>query len=327
MIKRLPSIILGLAFVISGVTKGVDPMGLVYKLEEYLNAFGFANLSAFSTLLSVILCGVEIALGLFLLLNRWRKAVSIGVTIFMVLFTVITYEIYTNPYLGITECGCFGDAIELSNGATFWKNIVLLLFAIINTIIAFSSNLPQKKKEVKSVVLALFVSFSLPLYSYYFLPPFDFLGYNIGDDMNVTLYDADFNDVTSKELVTGKSSYIVTARRELTAKNLKQIELLTLKAQKEHRNIVAISSNIELIDNLKGVTPYFADDLAIKSMIRIDVGVLLVNDGVIKGKWSIDTILSSFNENFQRFKLWLWIGFYSFLIVLMFRINYRDYEK
>lgn len=114
--------VLGVTFVVSGVTKGVDPMGLAYKLEEYLNAFGLSSLDAFSVALSVGLCAVEIALGLLLLLGRWRKVVALAVALFMVPFSFITYEIYTNPYLGITECGCFGNAIELSNGATFWKN-------------------------------------------------------------------------------------------------------------------------------------------------------------------------------------------------------------
>lgn len=147
--KCLPSIILGLTFVISGVVKGVDPMGLAYKLEEYLSAFGFSSLSAFNANIAVAMCGIEITLGLFLLLGRWRRAVAIVVMLFMGVFTVVTYEIYTNLYLGITECGCFGDAIELSNGATFWKNVVLMILAISNIIIAFRYDKAVKSKCVK----------------------------------------------------------------------------------------------------------------------------------------------------------------------------------
>ncbi len=322
--KRLPSFLLGLTFVISGVVKGIDPMGLAYKLEEYLNAFGFSSLSAFNANIAVAMCGIEITLGLFLLLGRWRRAVAIVVMLFMGVFTVVTYEIYVNPYLGITECGCFGDAIELSNGATFWKNVVLMILAILNIIIAFRYDKAVKAKCVKVSILVLVISFSLPTYSYIFLPPFDFLGYNIGDSVignnRLLLYDEDFNDVTSERIAKGKSVYIITARHELTTKNRDLIDRLMNKAIKEDRKVIAISSNIKLIDNINMVTPYYTDDLVVKSIVRRDAGLVLVEDGIIRGKWSIDTEFCIFSANLQKIKIWLWGVFY---LTLGFSLYYK----
>lgn len=175
--------------------------------------------------------------------------------------------------------------------------------------------------------MVLLISFSLPFFSYHLLPPFDFLEYNVGDEMSFTLYDADFNDVTLKEISKGKSMYIITIRRELTTKNRDMIDRLTSKANKDDRDVIAISPNIKLIDDLDGMRLYFADDLAVKSMMRKDVGVILVEDGVIRGKWSLDTKFSRFNENFQGFKMWIWGGFYLLLLGLLFRVNFRDYEE
>ena len=121
--------VLGVLFVVSGFVKAVDPVGLSYKIEEYLGMFQLSSWGMFAISFSVLLCAAEMILGLLLLLRLWRRVTAVTVALFMLGFTVLTYLIYTDPYGGINECGCFGEAIHLSNGATFAKNILLLVVA------------------------------------------------------------------------------------------------------------------------------------------------------------------------------------------------------
>ena len=102
-------IFLGVLFVVSGFVKAVDPVGLSYKIEEYLGMFQLSGWSGLSMLLSVLLCAAELTLGLLLLLRLWRRITAVAVTLFILVFTILTYSIYTDPYGGINECGCFGE--------------------------------------------------------------------------------------------------------------------------------------------------------------------------------------------------------------------------
>ena len=130
-----------------GFVKAVDPVGLSYKIEEYLRMFQLSGWSVFSVSFAVLLCAAEMTLGLLLLLRLWRRVTAVAVTSFMVGFTILTYWIYTDPYGGINECGCFGEAIHLSNGATFAKNMVLLVVAGFHL-----RNVFRQDKDRKSVV-------------------------------------------------------------------------------------------------------------------------------------------------------------------------------
>ena len=63
-ISIISKIVVGLVFTFSGFVKCVDPLGTAYKISDYLVEFGLGNLSEFSLSLSVIMCGVELLIGL-----------------------------------------------------------------------------------------------------------------------------------------------------------------------------------------------------------------------------------------------------------------------
>ena len=58
--KMWLGIVLGVLFVVSGFVKAVDPMGLSYKMEEYLGLLGFSSWSTWVMFFSVLLCAAEI---------------------------------------------------------------------------------------------------------------------------------------------------------------------------------------------------------------------------------------------------------------------------
>lgn len=121
-------ILLGIVFTFSGFVKSVDPQGFAYKIQDYFTAFGLDVLHPAAYLLAVFLVSLEFYTGLLLLFDELRKFSSLLVMLFMAFFTPLTlYLAIANP---VSDCGCFGDAIKLSNWQTFWKNVPLLMASI-----------------------------------------------------------------------------------------------------------------------------------------------------------------------------------------------------
>ena len=122
-------IVLGAVFLFSGLAKGIDPWGSALKVEEYLDAFGLGGLSAVAAPLAVVQCVAESAVGLMLLCGTGLRLASLFALLFMAFFTLLTLVIAVwNP---LDDCGCFGNALKLSNWMTFAKNVVLLPVAAV----------------------------------------------------------------------------------------------------------------------------------------------------------------------------------------------------
>lgn len=120
----LSRLIVGGTFVFSGFVKAIDPYGTAYKFEDYFAAFHLEFLSSFTLLFSVALSVVEFLLGVHLLFGSYRKSTPRLIFLLLCVMTPLTlYLAIANP---ISDCGCFGDAVHLSNWATFFKNLVLL---------------------------------------------------------------------------------------------------------------------------------------------------------------------------------------------------------
>lgn len=117
-------LLVGAVFIFSGIVKCVDPWGTAIKLQEYFLVFGFAGLTHLALVFSWTLALLEFLIGFHLFVGQNRRLAVWLCAIFMLVFTPLTlYLALTNP---ISDCGCFGDAVVLSNWATFYKNLILL---------------------------------------------------------------------------------------------------------------------------------------------------------------------------------------------------------
>ena len=115
--------ILALVFIFSGFVKAVDPLGTQYKIQDYLDAFGWGGIfpEFIPFLISIMLGMVEFCLGVYLFFGIRRRIAPRAVALIMTIMTPLTFWLaIVNP---ITDCGCFGDAVVLTNWETFWKNV------------------------------------------------------------------------------------------------------------------------------------------------------------------------------------------------------------
>lgn len=179
ILKIVSRIIIGLLFIFSGVVKAIDPLGSAYKFHDYFQAFHIGFLNSLSIILAILMCTAEFISGFSVLTGLRQRTGILGALILMIIFTPLTFILaLTNP---VSDCGCFGDAIHLTNWQTFGKNVILIGLAFV---------LFAGRKEVKQLfntitewiiisgVIVLFIVFSLANLKY--LPVIDFLPYKTG---------------------------------------------------------------------------------------------------------------------------------------------------
>ena len=172
--------IAGIVFVYSGFVKGIDPLGSAYKFADYFAAFNIAFLEPYSLAFSIILSSAEMLIGITLIAGIHMIIASWAILLFMLFFTVLTFIIaLMDP---VSDCGCFGDALILTNWETFWKNAVLMVL-VIYLFINRKKYGPFFRKPVmewSAVAGFIFLILLITGYSYMNLPVIDFRPYNVG---------------------------------------------------------------------------------------------------------------------------------------------------
>ena len=176
--------LMALTFVFSGFVKAVDPIGTQYKIHDYLSAWGLDawNADWLTLTASIALSTAEFFIGMMLLFAIQRRVVSRLALMLMTAMTILTLWIYISD--PVSDCGCFGDAITLTNVQTLAKNIVLTAAAIIMAIWPLEMA-RLIRKNTQWIVINYTVVFILAVsgYSLYYLPQFDFRPYHVGADI------------------------------------------------------------------------------------------------------------------------------------------------
>lgn len=181
---NLCRLLLAATFIMSGYVKGIDPLGTQYKLQDYLAAMHLGQLIPdWATLAgSVLLAATEFTLGVMVLFAIQRRLVSRLTLALMTAMTALTVWIYAaDP---VTDCGCFGDALTLSNGQTLTKNIVLLACAA--TMARWPLAMPRLISQTNQWIVINFTIIYIlatSIVCLYKLPVFDFRPYHIGADI------------------------------------------------------------------------------------------------------------------------------------------------
>ena len=176
--------VLAATFIFSGYVKAIDPLGTLYKLKDYAAAMSLNGLLPDWVLVGVAIAlgALEFALGVFMLFAVRRHVVSRITLAFMTVMTVLTLWIFVaDP---VKDCGCFGDALKLTNGETLLKNIVLIACAALVAwrpadMARFISRSNQWIVRYYTVAYIVITS----IYCLYTLPIFDFRPYHVG--MNI----------------------------------------------------------------------------------------------------------------------------------------------
>jgi len=179
VLRNFSRLFVGIVFVFSGFVKVIDPLGSAYKFADYFTALNLEFLSGAALFFAIFMSVAELCIGIALIFNLVPKLASWGVLAFMAFFTPLTLWLaVANP---VSDCGCFGDALILTNWQTFYKNLIILAFVVV--IFIFRKKYKPPFNDFFQWTLGFvfaFASVILSVYCLRHLPIIDFRPYHIG---------------------------------------------------------------------------------------------------------------------------------------------------
>lgn len=309
---NIARLVLAIVLILSGFVKAVDPLGTQYKIADYLGALHLGQYAPDIMTLgaAVLLSAIEFGLGICLLFAIRRRLVSRLTLLMMSIMTPLTLWLaVANP---ISDCGCFGDAVVLTNWQTFWKNMVLLALALIIRawpleMLRFISRSNQWIVINYSALFIIFVSG----WSLYYLPYFDFRPYHVGTDLRQGWQQmlegqespyADFfiertdngEDITEEVLQDKGYTFLLVSPHLEQADDSQLDRINDLYEYADDRGYpfycltASGTKGIHRWQETTGAEYPFCqtDETVLRTIIRSNPGMLLLKDGKVIGKWS-----------------------------------------
>ncbi len=205
LVSIVARILVGGVLIFSSVAKGLDPYGTVLKIGEYFSALHLLWAEPAATPLAVALIGLEMLVGVALVVGavpRLTSRVALILNGFFMLFTL--WIAIAEP---VAECGCFGDVLHLTNWQTFAKNVVLVALSVV-----VLRDSKRRKGRVWSAVTALVMMcgvVALSVYSLTFLPLVDRFPFGVGVDITREMFaenerEAENTFVVCRNVSTGE---------------------------------------------------------------------------------------------------------------------------
>ena len=373
VIAIVARILLGATFIFSGFVKGVDPWGSTYKFIDYFTAFNMLWMQPAAFTLAVLQNAAELVIGVTLMLGLRMKETGWAALLFMGFYTPLTFILaLTNP---VSDCGCFGDALILTNWETFYKNLVLMALAIV--VFACRKKYTPAYSCVGEwlwVTMIAIVAVGINIHCYRHLPWIDFRPYHIGADIpqgmtvpegmpadeyhstvfmekdgvtyefpvndypwddtayvwkdtktvlvkkgytppihDFSIITADGSDITDDVLADEGYTFLLVAHRlgKSSRQGLDQAsEIADYCNEHGHRFYCLTASPQSEIEPMKsqlGLTYEFCftDEITLKTIIRANPGLVLLQKGTVIGKWHYDDMpdAASLTPNLLSFSL------------------------
>ncbi len=352
-------LLIGSLFIVSGFVKAIDPTGSAIKFTDYFSAFGIDWLSHLAFPLAIAISTLEFITGVHLILGLRKKLFSSIALLLMLIFTPLTlYIAIFNP---VTDCGCFGDAMKLTNWQTFFKNIVFIVPTLY--LFKFRKEFSDSVVGIRSWAISLCFTaaiIAVSLYAIAHLPAIDFRPYHIGASItkgmeipkdapqpvyettftlekdgkkeiftaenypyndstwvfidseskvikegyhppihDFVLIDEEGNDFTQQLLNTEEPTLLIVSSQMKKGnwnKSFNQLSELKNQAQSKGINTYVLTaspsediSEFEFANNA-GFLYLSADETMLKTMIRSNPGLILLEKGTIIGKWHYNDI-------------------------------------
>ena len=325
-------LLLAVVLIFSGFVKAVDPMGTQYKIDDYLTAMHLGQMlpGIASMAIAVALAALEFSLGVFMLFAIQRRLTSRLVLIIMLVMTPLTLWLaLADP---IHDCGCFGDAVVLTNWQTFWKNVVLLAAAVI--VALWPKQMFRFVSESNQwIVINYTILFVLAIagWSLYDLPQLDFRPYKVGTDLrdgwqrtwegedlpyaDLFLERTDTGEDVTETVLTDEGYTFLLVAPHLEQANdahFDQINEIYEYSEVFHYPFYCLTASgpkgINRWQEMTGAEYPFCqtDEIVLKTIIRSNPGLLLLKDGVIIQKWShnrLPTVLSMISDPLDRLSI------------------------
>ena len=307
ILVQISRIIVGALFIFSGFVKLVDPIGSQYKFQEYFSesVLNMEFLVPYALPFAILLIVAEILLGVMILIGYKPKFTVWSLLILTLVFLFLTW--YSAYYNKVTDCGCFGDAIKLTPWETFYKNVILIAFIILLLIkIAlikpiFGGKIP---KLITLVSLAVFMFIVQHVLTH--LPIIDFRAYAVGKNLEKGMefpedgsippvhdfmLEDEQSDLAPSLLKKEKVMLIIIYNLDKTDVNgFPSIKEVATKAKKKGYVVYGVSASFTddlLAAKEKYNLPFdflFCDETTLKTMIRANPGVMILNKGTVTQK-------------------------------------------
>ena len=299
--------IVATVFIFSGFVKLVDPLGTVYKLEEYFDLYvlDMEYLMPYSLIIALFLIFSELMLGLLLAIGCQIRLTLTSILIITTLFLFLTG--YSAIYDKVTDCGCFGDAIKLNAWETFYKNIGLMVFIILLIIKRNSLYSPFSNFIMRWIwrpFLLVFIKIAYTSLSH--LPIIDFRPFAIGNYLPSKMEEKqgeDFAEIHDFYLENDNGDFTEQVLEQdkvmlLFSKNIEEIKVKYLEKmsayidnqqQKGYKTYWVTCSSESIVEQIKAdhninIEVFYVDQIAIKTAIRANPGVMKLEKGVVTYK-------------------------------------------
>lgn len=350
-------LLLGGVFVMSGLTKSMDLWGFLFKLEEYLGVWHITQPRSVVFMAAMLISGYEFVLGALLMMGCYKRVTVWGLTLTMAVMLPLTLYLWiADP---VSDCGCFGDFLKISNGATFLKNVVItagLLYLIKWNVRLKESLFNPAIQWIVGALITLYILI-VGLYGYNAQPMADFRAFPVGtqllgdgtdesDDFlfiyekdghtqeftidnlpdstwefvdrieqpsdksgnrtsdHLAIFDGD-DDVTAEVLEAEGEQYllVIPEPRRADISNSYTINEIKEKADSLGIPFIALlgtdARGIALWTDLAMAEYpcYSADDTQLKELVRGNISLVMLRDGVVESKTTISSMMPEVIEN------------------------------